>query len=791
MWMLLLKMWRDVLARKGQFAGLIVVVGLGISTFVAFQAGYLDLTRSVERASRELKFADFSITVTGVASTKVAAVAAVPGVLAVEGRLVEDVPLEVDEESSQTAVARVVGLPNTGRPLVNDLLLLSGGWPRRGGAEALLHTKFAQETGARAGDELTILMGRNHKHVRVVGTAASPEYMYAVPEKGSLPSPREFAVLFMRADDAERLLGRPGTITDVAVIVEPEAPVAAVLRAVEDELGRSRVISSTLRADQPSSFMLAEEIEQNRVMALFLPAVILAISSSSLFIALSRLVTSQRREIGLEKALGYSDRQILGQYLSFALIVAGCGAALGFVLGDALARVIAEQYVAMLGVPFLEHHVYPQIAAGAAGISTVACVLSGIVPAWRSSRLPPAQAMYADPNAALTGGHVPLLEKVLSPVLPQAFVLRIPLRNLFRQKRRSFYTLVGVAFAMLLAVTTQSMFDAMDDMLDRFDDVSERWDVQAVFAEPFGSGRAIEVAHWSGVRRVQAALILPAELRTDRAVHQGTLTCTEPAADFHGFRILEGPTALEALSAGGLVITGTLADKLGIGVGDLARVKTPYRDQWVDLPVAAISQETLGAPIFANLDTARRLTGFSGLFNALYVNTTPAAATDIKDRLGDTEGVLSVMVKAEMLARFVEMMGFMDFYQGLLLAFGLAMAFVVVYNTLNANVVERTREIGTMRTIGEGTGRIAWMITIENLLLGVAAAPLGVWLGLRTADLLYAQLSSEAFTLTAYIKPSSVAVILVWLLVVMLLSEIPPILRILRLNLAEATKVLE
>ena len=83
------------------------------------------------------------------------------------------------------------------------------------------------------------------------------------------------------------------------------------------------------------------------------------------------------------------------------------------------------------------------------------------------------------------------------------------------------------------------------------------------------------------------------------------------------------------------------------------------------------------------------------------------------------------------------------------------------------------------------------MVTIENLLLGLAAVPLGIWLGLRAADLLYAQLSSEAFTLTAYIKPSSVGVIVVSLIRVMLLSEIPPVRRILRLDLAEATKVME
>jgi putative ABC transport system permease protein len=766
--MLLLKMWRDILARKGQFAGLIVVVGLGISTFVAFQAGYLDLTRSVERANRELRFADFSISVSDTARIKVAAVSALPGVLAAEGRLIQDMSLELDDQANQTAVARVVGLPNTGRPAVNDLLLLAGAWPRRGGSEAILHIKFAQETGTRPGDELILGTQRQHKHVRIVGIAASPEYMYAVPEKGALPSPREFAVLFMRADDAERLVGRPGVITDVAVIAEPEADV-----------------------DQPSSFMLAEEIDQNRVMALFLPAVILAISSSSLFIALSRLVTSQRREIGLEKALGYSDVQILCQYLSFALVVAALGAGLGFALGDLLARVIAQQYVDMLGVPFLEHHVYPEIVAGSVAISTVACLLSGIVPAWRSSRLPPAQAMYSDPNIALAGGRISLLERALSPVLPATFVVRIPLRNLFRQKRRSFYTVVGVAFAMLLAVTTQSMFDAMDEMLERFDNFSERWDIQAVYAESFGAGRAAEVAHWPGVKGVQTALVLPVELRTDGGAYQGALTCAEPAAGFHGFQIVDGPPAQEALVSGGLVITGTLAEKLRVGVGDSARVKTPLRDQWIELPVAAISKETLGAPIFANLDVGRRLTGMSERYNTLYVTTSASAATQVKNRLADVQGAISVSVKAEMLARFTEMMGFMDFYQGLLLGFGLAMALVVVYNTLNANVTERTREIGTMRTIGEGAGRIAWMITVENLLLGLAAAPLGIWLGLKTADLLYAQLSSEAFTLTAYIKPSSVVVILVGLLVVMLLSEVPPVLRILRLNLAEATKVME
>jgi putative ABC transport system permease protein len=404
--MLMLKTWRDILARKGQFFGLVLLVALGIATFVAFRTAYLDLVASVDRANRDLLFADFSTEVMGAPLGELRAIRRLPGVHAAEGRIVRESSL--DMARGERAKARVVGIPD-GVQRVNALLLRSGRMPVTGRDEALLHVKFATETGTDVGDTLTLKLGRARRQVRVVGIVASPEYMYAVPEKGTLPSPREFAVLFMRDRDVEDLVGVHGTVTDVSVLVEPGASVADVVRRVEGVLEPYRVVGSVLRADQPSSFMLAEEIEQNRIMAGFLPAVILAISASSLLIALSRLVTSQRGEIGLAKALGYTDGQILVHYLAFALIVAAAGSLLGFLLGDPIARAIAREYVSMLGVPFLDHHVYPEVALVASAISALACLLAALAPAWRSSCIAPAQAMHSDPNAALAGGRVPLV----------------------------------------------------------------------------------------------------------------------------------------------------------------------------------------------------------------------------------------------------------------------------------------------------------------------------------------------------------------------------------------------
>ena len=116
---------------------------------------------------------------------------------------------------------------------------------------------------------------------------------------------------------------------------------------------------------------------------------------------------------------------------------------------------------------------------------------------------------------------------------------------------------------------------------------------------------------------------------------------------------------------------------------------------------------------------------------------------------------------------------------------------MVVYTTFTANVTERTREIATMRTIGEDNLRLTVMITLENLLIAVAALPLGVWLGVQATNAMFASFSTDAYTIRAYIYPESVARICVLMLAVVLLSEIPPVRRIFRLDLAEATKVME
>jgi putative ABC transport system permease protein len=789
--MLLLKTWRDLLARKGQFAALILLVSLGILSFVAFLTAYLDLTASVQRANEELKFADFSMSVVGAPAGEVAAVQRVPGVKAAEGRLIVDTTLDVGP--GRQPVARIIGVPVGRRPRVDDLLLEQGAYLSAAGrGEALLHSKYAADTGAKVGDTLVLRMGGERRKLKVVGIVASPEYMYAIRSKGDLPTKGEFAVIFVPQRDAGELFGRPGEVTDVAVTLQQGANAATVIDHVEEVLKPYRIVETVLRADQPSNFALHEEIKQNQVMAFAMPALILAISASSLFIALSRLVTSQRGEIGLSKALGYSDWQILAHYLLFSLLIAVAGSILGIVLGDLVARAVAQQYVTLLGVPYMDHHYYPQVIGGAVLLSTLACVAAGLAPAWRSSRMAPALAMHSDPNVAVSGGRRPLVEQLFGWALPRSFTFRIPLRNVFRARRRSAYTVLGIAFALVLTVATRSSFDSIAVLIDRVFTTGERWDVVAVYDQPFGGDRLASVRRWNGVQSVQGALMVPVELKAGGVLHEGVVTAMAPSATFHGFDITDGGVARDVLAEGDAILSVGLARKLGAKVGDTLSAKTPYRDSRVGLRVGAISDEPLGAPAFVSSAEARVLLGTpASQYNAMYLNVDPSRAASVKDELLDLPGAISVNVKAGMLASLVQMMEFSSFYEAILYGFGWAMAFVVIYTTFTSNILERTREIATMRTIGESNSRLAVMVTVENVLLALVGIPLGIWMGVKAAQAMYASFSSEAYSLQAVIVPESVAMLVASTLVVLLLSEIPAIRRIFRLDLAEATKVME
>jgi putative ABC transport system permease protein len=124
--------------------------------------------------------------------------------------------------------------------------------------------------------------------------------------------------------------------------------------------------------------------------------------------------------------------------------------------------------------------------------------------------------------------------------------------------------------------------------------------------------------------------------------------------------------------------------------------------------------------------------------------------------------------------------------------FGTALAFSITFNMVTVNVLERTSEVATMRTLGVGRWRIFGMITVENLLTAAIGVVLGLPLGRLLVEAFFRAAQTEEqmelLSMRVVVAPGTYIMAAVAVILVVLVSQVPALSHVNRLDLARATK---
>jgi putative ABC transport system permease protein len=97
-------------------------------------------------------------------------------------------------------------------------------------------------------------------------------------------------------------------------------------------------------------------------------------------------VTNRTREIGIRKAVGATQREILLQFLVEAATLTGIGGIVGIIVGIALGRLVTMFMNIDAGVPVM-------LTAVAVTVSVGIGIVFGMVPARRAAKLDPIEAL--------------------------------------------------------------------------------------------------------------------------------------------------------------------------------------------------------------------------------------------------------------------------------------------------------------------------------------------------------------------------------------------------------------
>ncbi|MGK7295422.1 MAG: FtsX-like permease family protein, partial [Candidatus Wenzhouxiangella sp. M2_3B_020] len=598
------KLLRDLWRLWTQALAISLVMAGGAATVVLAVGSYRSLEETRIAYYERQRFADVFATLERAPDRLADDIARIPGVQAMETRIVKPGLLDLDRVAAP-ATGLFVSLPEGRPPRVNVPYLREGRMPVRDASrEVVVNEGFADAHGYSPGSEFgAILDGRRYR-LRIVGIALSPEFVYATGPGDLMPDDRRFGIVWMGEAALEAIFDLEGAFSSVALTIRRDAAEADVIRRLDALLASYGGEAAHGRRDQYSHAFLDHGLDMLRAMSRTLPPIFFGVALFLVNMTLGRLVLLERGQIGLMKALGYRDLTIAMHYLKFVALLAIAGIALGWSAGALLGQYVARIYAEFFSFPDLVFAPAPDVYAVAAALPVVAGALGAVQALNRVVRLPPAVAMQPAVPPTLRAGAS--LGRPFGVRLPPAAAMT--LRTLLVHPWRAAMTLLAISGSTAILIASLYLSDSLERLIEVKYLRVERQDATLGLSHAAPEAVVREVERLPGVLAGEAVRAVPVRVRKGSIEKRVTLYGRAVSARLH--RPLDTELRPVAPPIAGLALTKWLADRLGVAPGDRIEVDLlEGRRRTVALPVMGLLEDYIGMRAVIDIQALARLMG--------------------------------------------------------------------------------------------------------------------------------------------------------------------------------------
>lgn len=745
------KLLRDIRSMKGQVLTIALLVAAGVAVFVGSVSTYVSLNSAVERFYATARFPHVFVTLKRAPLSIVPQLNAIPGVAAVEPRIVREVIVDWPA-ASQPVSARMVSLNHAGYEMLARLHLRRGVAPEPGSTRsAAINEAFASANGVNPGDAIRVLLNGKVEAFGVSGVALSPEYVYAVKPGLPIPDDRFYAILWVDRSAAEAAFDMKAAFNDAIISLAPGTNPKPVIDELDRLLEPYGSVGAVERRDQPSNRFLEDELNQQKVMSTTIPFIFFGVAAFLLNSALGRLVAAQREQIAALKALGFPTSALILHYLKLIVVIVLIGSALGIAAGWGFGTAMIASYQGFFRLPDLPFQLTPWSAVLGIAISLTAASLGVLTALRQVVRLAPAVAMRP---AAPLGFRRSWLEALLPGNATGARRMMV-LRNTAGRPFRSLMTVIGVAFAVPMMVLGIFWRDAINEMVDMQFNLVERGNTTVTFPHPMDRSIIRDLVREPGVLAAEGQRIVPVRLR---AGQRSYLTSTIGLSAGDELRRPHDATLRPIKAApDGMTLNRRLAERLDVKAGDIIAVEAMEgRRRKRDLPVSAIVDEPIGMASYMEIETLNRFTDEGPVISAANLYVEPTAMPALGRKFKTLPTIESVTMKAYALSSFMEKIAGLVFATaGILATFATIITVGVVYNSARISLQERAWELASLRVLGFTRGEVAGVLLGEFAIEIAAGILIGLPLSHAVIDLIARFHSNESFQIPAAIAPQT------------------------------------
>ena len=746
-----LKLMRDMWHRRGQVLAIALVIASAVATLVMALAALRSLSDAREAYYDRQRFAHVFVSLKRAPESVAARLRDIPGVAQVETRVARFVTIEIDGVTEPLR-GLALSLPERNETALNALVLRSGRFPDPDRAsEVLLHEAFAAANGFAPGSTFSAVMNGRKQRLTVTGVALSPEHIYVIGPGDLVPDNRRYGVFWMGRKQLAAILNYEGAFNDVSLRLLRGAITQDVIAAADHVLGPFGAAGAYDRKEQASHAFLESEFGQLSSMAGVIPPIFLIVSAFLLYSVISRQIDTQRQEIGLLKAFGYSDAAVAWHFVKFALTVSVIGLALGWIAGAWFGFQITELYREYFRFPTLSFAIAPDIFLTSAAVAVAASGGGALIATRRAMLLTPAVAMSQPRPASYRPSFLERIG-VLRDLSTTGYMI---VRHVTRYPVRSGMTITGIALSLGLLIATVQFIDSVTLMIDSFFFRAQRQDVTLRFVEPRADAVAGEVERMPGVIRAELRRAVGVKLTHGPRNKRVAILGIDPGSELSQQVDSNGHTI--DLPPSGLLLTRRLADHLDVRAGDIVDVAVlEGRRARTQAQVTRVIDEYVGLAAYMQRAALNRLTGDGEVADSAWLKIDPSQEEALFAKVKETPGLFTIQLQSRAYQMFRDllnqnMMTMVWFYVG----FASVIAFGVAYNASRITLSERAHELATLRVLGYHKREVALILVGELALLTLVALPIGCILGYGMAALMMSLFETDLYQIPLGLQPAT------------------------------------
>ena len=729
------KLLRDMRHSAMQFIALMVLCVLGVFLFSGIDTLALMTQATNETYFERNNLADFWITLASADRDALNKVRAIPGVEQAQARFSLDMETDLPGDATLNVTAY------DGEMLINTPVVLAGealsGDDRRG---CLLQEGFAQAQGLQVGDVITLRYQGLEYRLFIRGIVNSPEFVSVTGGMGLSTDMSKYGYVLVNARAFQEI-----PLTQIVVTLSEGADADAVRQQ--------------LAAALPSAFILGQDAHQSTVVvrsnaqmfrsvSIVFPLAAYAVAALIVMTTLTRMMDKERQQIGTLRALGYSNRQIRGHYLSYAIWPSLIGSLVGVMLGHwVVPATIWDILVGQNEYPFL---IRPGISVQSWCMTGLTVVISAVIclVTYRKTTRESAAALLR-PKAPKDGRKL-LLERITPLWRRLDFNGKMVFRNLARSKMRTLMSTVGLICCNALLIASMGLQDSVQQTIDTHYTKTVGYNVAVSLNSQAGDADAYKT-HLDA-ETVECVMESSLRLTTPDGEKTTALTVVED-----GQQLLRlGPGGVYVpLADGGMAVTEKVAQQLHLQVGDTVSCQLAGDDERFTLAVNQIVENNLSQGVYLTRTTWESLRKGAFMPTAILLKGPTQACLSELDAMEEVDQLNWPVDQAQELTQMLDMLASIF---AMITLIALALAFVICYNMGLMNFSERTREYATLKVLGYHQKEIRGLIIGENNIVSLLGVLCGILPGIGLTGLVLRVCESEMMAYPS--RPAALSVVL-------------------------------